>query len=252
MYHEILRLLETDNKSNNSKGSIHTSTTISSFTSSKETNIKKPRRFMSIHDQPNNTVADNQLKSYEFKLVFFLLIRSLILFIILIIFYRQINHRFSRLETHVITLAKTVAHISSEVQSIKSIEEELYNIRKDVNDLKYINNNNNPNHLFSNTPNPTIQSARSVSEPNFVNNIITNNLSNNNNNNNNNTIFTPTSNMNSNLNLQHLNSPQSNHDLFNTKDKMRLLVPSITNPRRLRKLTKYVNNFRKIEGNLKL
>ena len=68
MYHEILRLLEADNKShNNSKGSIHSSTTISSFTSSRDTNIKKPRRFMSIHTQPN--LADNQLKSYEFKFV---------------------------------------------------------------------------------------------------------------------------------------------------------------------------------------
>jgi hypothetical protein len=70
MYHEILRLLETDNKSNNnSKGSIQSSTTISSFTSSKDTNNKKPRRFMSIHTQPN--LADNQLKSYEFKFIYF-------------------------------------------------------------------------------------------------------------------------------------------------------------------------------------
>ena len=116
------------------------------------------------------------------------------------------------------------------MQSIKSIEEELYNIRKDVNDLKYINNPAN-NQLLSNTPNPTIQSARSASEPNFVNNIITNNLSNNN------TNYSTPPNINSNSN-HNLNTAHQNQDIFNPKDKIRLLVPSITNPRRLRKLTK--------------
>jgi hypothetical protein len=118
------------------------------------------------------------------------------------------------------------------VQSIKSIEEELYNIRKDVNDLKYINTPTNNHQLPSpNTPNPTIQSPRSLSEPNFVNNIIPNNLSNNN------TNYSSPTNVNTNSN-QNLNAPHHNQDILNPKDKIRLLVPSITNPRRLRKLTK--------------
>ncbi len=64
MYHEILRILEADNKSSNSKESAHSSTTISSFTSSKEINNKKPRRFLSIYQPDSN---GNNAKSYEFK-----------------------------------------------------------------------------------------------------------------------------------------------------------------------------------------
>ena len=118
-----------------------------------------------------------------------------------------------------------MAHISSEVQSIKSIEEELYNIRKDVNDLKCINNPNNA--VNSN--------VRSLSEPNFLNN--------NNNNIGSNYLYnnhpttpatTPTSTL-----IHH----QTSQDIFNQKDKMRLLVPSFTNPRRLRKLTKFVSKL---------
>ncbi len=111
------------------------------------------------------------------------------------------------------------------MQSIKSIEEELYNIRKDFQDLRYVNNPNQGiyNNIISNP------SVRSLSEPNFVNNVI--NPNNMYNNNNNPTTSNAAAAVSSNANLY-------TNDLCNDKDKLRFSVPSLANPRRLRKLTK--------------
>ncbi len=55
MYQEILRILECDKESLNSKNSAQSSTTISSFTSSKEINLKSPRRFLSGYQIDRNS-----------------------------------------------------------------------------------------------------------------------------------------------------------------------------------------------------
>jgi prefoldin subunit 5 len=164
MYQEILKLIEADRTCQGINGvsggidswqtksstGIQSSTTVSSFTSSikndqlnSNTYNNHNRNHDSNHQHFNNNHKnDKYLTKHDHK---------------------QTNYRFNRLENHVINLAKTVAHISSEVQSIKSIEEELYSLRKDFNVLKTNNN----------------LSTRSQSDSNLL-------LLNNNNNNNNN------------------------------------------------------------------
>ena len=45
------------------------------------------------------------------------------------------NHRFERLESHLITLARSVAHLSSELRSQHTLHEQLAGLRKDVYEL---------------------------------------------------------------------------------------------------------------------
>ena len=53
------------------------------------------------------------------------------------LFYsRAINRRFQRLESHVVTLARSVAHLSSELRSHNSIVHELEALRKEVREMK--------------------------------------------------------------------------------------------------------------------
>lgn len=80
------------------------------------------------------------------------------------------KHRFGRMETHLTSLAKTVAQISLELKSIKSIEEVIYALGREVQDLKRIQkiNENGENDLFD--------FQRSTSEPNLINSILNENL----------------------------------------------------------------------------
>lgn len=76
------------------------------------------------------------------------------------------------METHLTSLAKTVAQISLELKSIKSIEEVIYSLGKEVQELKRIqmktNNEAGDNDLFD--------LQRSSSEPNLINSILNENL----------------------------------------------------------------------------
>ncbi|KAK3093750.1 hypothetical protein FSP39_019651 [Pinctada imbricata] len=49
---------------------------------------------------------------------------------------KAINRRFQRLESHVVTLARSVAHLSSELRSHNSIVHELESLRKEVRELR--------------------------------------------------------------------------------------------------------------------
>ncbi|XP_056021249.1 neuron navigator 3-like isoform X2 [Ostrea edulis] len=49
---------------------------------------------------------------------------------------KAINRRFQRLESHVVTLARSVAHLSSELRSHNSMVNELESLRKEVRDMK--------------------------------------------------------------------------------------------------------------------
>nr|XP_034325839.1 neuron navigator 3 isoform X4 [Crassostrea gigas] len=49
---------------------------------------------------------------------------------------KAINRRFQRLESHVVTLARSVAHLSSELRSHNSMVSELESLRKEVREMK--------------------------------------------------------------------------------------------------------------------
>ncbi|XP_012938088.1 filaggrin-2 [Aplysia californica] len=49
---------------------------------------------------------------------------------------RSIGKRFQRLESHVITLARSVAHLSSELRSQNSMSREIENVKREMNELK--------------------------------------------------------------------------------------------------------------------
>ena len=50
---------------------------------------------------------------------------------------RAVNKRFSRLESHVVTLARSVAHLSSELRSQASISQDMDDMRRQVNAQQY-------------------------------------------------------------------------------------------------------------------
>lgn len=50
--------------------------------------------------------------------------------------FQGINKRFQRLESHVVTLARSVAHLSSEMRSQHLVTEELERLRDDLTALR--------------------------------------------------------------------------------------------------------------------
>lgn len=54
--------------------------------------------------------------------------------------FQGINKRFQRLESHVVTLARSVAHLSSEMRSQHLVTQELERLRDDLTTLRYIFN----------------------------------------------------------------------------------------------------------------
>ena len=49
-------------------------------------------------------------------------------------FNRAVNKRFGRLESHVVTLARSVAHLSSELRSQASLSQDVDDMRRQVQD----------------------------------------------------------------------------------------------------------------------
>ncbi|CAL1528403.1 unnamed protein product [Lymnaea stagnalis] len=49
---------------------------------------------------------------------------------------KAINKRFQRLESHVITLARSVAHLSSEIRTQSTMTREIENVKREINELK--------------------------------------------------------------------------------------------------------------------
>lgn len=174
------------------------------------------------------------------------------------------------MESHLTSLAKTVAQISLELKTIKSIEDVIYNLRKEVQDLKnlnfgayhsnsnnalYRNNNNNNGGMYgasgyggnsalgarSSSPNNKyIDLHRSCSEPN-INSMIANSYLNGNNQNGHSTSNTNTIMNNNDLHSKRYDSHQiltRRHEFSAEKEKLKNWVPSYSNPRKLKKLTK--------------
>ena len=50
---------------------------------------------------------------------------------------RTVNKRFGRLESHVVTLARSVAHLSSELRSQASISQDVDDMRRQVQDQQF-------------------------------------------------------------------------------------------------------------------
>lgn len=137
------------------------------------------------------------------------------------------------MENNLIALAKTVAQISVELKSIKSVEDVIRNLTKDVQELQKLNLGG----LDSNSSTKgTADLYRSTSEPrqfnsnpqSRVDSYETNQKDNN-------------SNTHANNNNNENNSELSKRKL--SRDTIR--VPTYTNPRKLKKLTKY-ENFNKV------
>ena len=142
------------------------------------------------------------------------------------IYFSQLKHRFSRMETHLTSLAKTVAQISVELKSIKSIEDVIYNLRKEVHELKTINLGRSSSALEK-----ISDLHRTASEPTVVNSILNAN---------------GLKALNSNTTPTYSNSKTDNNliskrqEFLNEKEKLKNWVPSYSNPRKLKKLTKLV------------
>ncbi|RUS77383.1 hypothetical protein EGW08_014863, partial [Elysia chlorotica] len=63
---------------------------------------------------------------------------------------RAIGKRFQRLESHVITLARSVAHLSSELRSHNSMSREMDNVKREIQELK--KSRDGPDRLQPQTP----------------------------------------------------------------------------------------------------
>ena len=50
--------------------------------------------------------------------------------------HRQVNKRFARLESHVVTLARSVAHLSSEVHSQNALRQDIEALKVDIQDVR--------------------------------------------------------------------------------------------------------------------
>ncbi|RNA22437.1 hypothetical protein BpHYR1_028111, partial [Brachionus plicatilis] len=139
MYFELLRIIDPEKNSIYSVNGASSSTSLSSFNAS--------------YSRTETKTANSKMKRNKSDL-------------------NNLKHRFGRMETHMTSLAKTVAQISLELKSIKSIEEVIYALGREVQDLKRAHmkksNENGENDLFD--------FHRSSSEPNLINSILNENL----------------------------------------------------------------------------
>ena len=116
------------------------------------------------------------------------------------------------MENNLIQLAKTVAQISSELKSMRSVEEVINNLRRDVQELQKLNLG------LSNSTNKPSELYRSASEPRRFNSATSRNDE-----------------FNSDLDREN----QKELPLSKRKNKKETIqIPSFTNPRKLKKLTK--------------
>lgn len=135
------------------------------------------------------------------------------------------------MESHLTSLAKTVAQISVELKSIRSIEEIIYNLNKDIQELKNQNfpggigvglSNSSINRLNKSKNKNLSDLQRSLSEPNIINLI---------------------------LNGKHkdeekrFNSLDRRQDSAIDREAFKANMPNYSNPRKLKKLTKYAVLF---------
>lgn len=151
------------------------------------------------------------------------------------------------METHLTSLAKTVAQISVELRTMKSVEHVILNLKKEIQEIKNFNsglsNSNKPNELFRSTSEPQLLNSFNVKENEeiLIKEISCNKLLNRN-------IF-----FNSTFN-SHNKNLQENQDVIDKSRKKDSIISekfrnwatwssSYTNPLKLKKLTKFVQDI---------
>lgn len=157
------------------------------------------------------------------------------------------KHRFNRMESHLTSLAKTVAQISVELKSMKSVESVVSSLKREIQELKNFNSglsNSNKQHHTNDLL------FRSTSEPHLINSINYNNMNDDDvlikeitcnkllNRHNINSTSTPIDNLNE--NIEPIKSSRKKDSLIS--DRFRSWASwssSYTNPMKLKKLTKF-------------
>lgn len=149
------------------------------------------------------------------------------------------------MESHLTSLAKTVAQISVELKSIKSIEDVIYTLTKEVQDLKKINLGRSASSAANENPNGMQRISdlhRSCSDPNIMSSILKSNSSSKFRINETRADVTDKERIHYSFDKkfesdsEHLNNKKQDFQI--EKEKFRTLAPSFSNPRKLKKLTK--------------
>lgn len=58
------------------------------------------------------------------------------MFIFQILFYREINQRFQRVEASIVTLAESIARLSGQVQMQRTLKEDVHTLREEIVELR--------------------------------------------------------------------------------------------------------------------
>ena len=144
------------------------------------------------------------------------------------------------MESHLTSLAKTVAQISVELKTMKSVEKVILNLKREILEIRNLNsglsNSNKPNELF-----------RSTSEPHLINSINVKG-------NNEEVLIKEISCDKLDRNIFSYNNIDSNENSNEKRSRKESLVndfrswnswsSSYTNPLKLKKLTKFIINFK--------
>ena len=116
------------------------------------------------------------------------------------------------MESHLTSLARTVAQITNELKTMKSVEDVICDLRREVKDMKNLK-------LGTSSLNKPNELGRSNSEPNILNSVVN--------------TFTAKGSDNDNETKE-----QRKLEFLKEKEKIRSVIPTYTNPRKLKKLTK--------------
>ncbi len=140
------------------------------------------------------------------------------------------------MESQLTSLAKTVAQISVEIKSIKSIEDTLYNLRNDLQNLKSYDSSNRLYEKHNSDPNLFNKSMLNL-EAGETNTELTN-ANYNINTKHYNTVLRSYESKSEYSTNQNKNSLVRRHELSNDRERFKTWVPSYSNPKKLKKLTK--------------
>lgn len=143
------------------------------------------------------------------------------------------KHRFGRMESHLTSLAKTVAQISLELKSMRAIEELIYSLSQDMQHLR----NSNFHGAMSNLNLASRRSShqRSSSEPNIIETLPSKRvLSTNNNSNDRQVHFWE----------KPMNGSSQSSWTSNQDQRSGAAAATFANPRKIKKLTKLASSFK--------
>ncbi len=70
----------------------------------------------------------------------------------LFLLYREVNQRFTRLETSIVTLAESIAKLSAQLQMQRVIKDDVHQLRQEVAELRQLINHQQSTRQPSSTP----------------------------------------------------------------------------------------------------